>query len=167
MTDQKKGQPKMSQTSVRAHERALEIFREAPVSELKDLVFHDHIEKHSKHSFESLVQQSGHIWDGLPDSVIGTLIYFILVEHNVEGFESLSTLYYIAMVGIPVYFTFLLQADIVYELYLFLGTTNVSNQYIESCFTSLNICIHHLENFYIHLYRHGKATVNLLLSCFL
>ena len=123
----KEGRPQISETSMRAHERALEIFRETPSSELKDLVYHDHIEKHSKHSFETLVKDSGHIWDNLPDSVIGTMIYFILVEHNEQVFNPGSTLYYTAMVGFPVYFTFLLQADIVYELYLYLGTTNVSN----------------------------------------
>ena len=136
MADKKKGiKPKVSETSMRGHERALEIFRDAPSSELKDLVFHDHIEKHSKHSFETLVQESGHIWDTLPDSVIGTLIYFIMVEHNVENFDALNILYYIAMVGVPVYFTFLLQADIVYELYLYLGTVNVSrsNSSYEKC----------------------------------
>ena len=128
MADNKKGQtPKVSETSMKAHERALEIFREAPSSELKNLVFHDHIEKHSKHSFETLVNESGHIWDTLPDSVIGTLIYFIMVEYNEEVFDVTNTLYYIVMVGVPVYFTFLLQADIVYELYLYLGSTNVSS----------------------------------------
>ncbi len=116
-------------SALKAHERAMELFREAPSSEYKNLVFTDHIEKHSKLSFETMVNESGHVWDTLPDSVIGTLIYFILVEDNNASLRPLETLYYIFLVGVPVYFTFFLQADIVYELYLFLGTTNVSYEH--------------------------------------
>ena len=112
--------------------RALQILRDAPRSELKSLVLHDHIETHTKHTFTELLDNSTNIWHSLPDSVIGTLIYFILVEHNVSDLRTWETLYYVFTVGLPVYFTFFLQADIVYELYQFLGTTNSWESYCES-----------------------------------
>ena len=111
-----------------------------------DLEFHElltshfhavHIQKHSNTAFEELVAESGHLWQTLPDSVIGTLIYFLLVEHNDDGFDFLEVLKCMSCVGFPVYFTFFLQGCILYELYLFLDYTNAHLSYCKSNITLL------------------------------
>ena len=75
------------------------------------------IKKFSREEFDEIKTKC--VWESLPDSVIGTLIYFLLIEHNDSEFELFVTLKYLITVGFPVYFTFFLQAVIIYELYLY------------------------------------------------
>jgi hypothetical protein len=51
------------------------------------------------------------------------------VEHNDQELKILDILKSLFYVGLPVYFTFFLQIYIVYELYLFLETTDATKSY--------------------------------------
>jgi len=75
---------------------------------------------HTKASFEIYKEHTGLLWVHLPDSVIATLIYFLLVENNEYDFQIFEVLRGMLFVGFPVYFTFFLQATYVYELWLFI-----------------------------------------------
>ncbi len=70
-------------------------------------------------------------WVQLPNSVNGTLIYFILVELNHPNFDVEEFLESLFFVGFPVFFTFLVQGLLLYNLWL-----NVPN-----LATDANVCM--------------------------
>jgi len=105
-------------------------------------------EYHSKASFENLKEESGLLWVHLPDSVIGTLIYFILCEHNEKNFEYIEVLKILFLIGFPVYFTFFLQAVYVLELYKFLPNFADDNSL---CKTDIQLEIAAISVFFIFL----------------
>ena len=57
-------------------------------------------------------------WASLPDSVNGTLIYFLMVENNHKEFSAFQFVQSLFYVGFPVYFTFYLQALLLYTLWI-------------------------------------------------
>ena len=130
---------------------------EQEVKSLLEAHFHDHIQRHTTDAFSNLVDSSGHIWNTLPDSVIGTLIYFLLIEHNLSTFDVIETLKNLFCVGFPVYFTFFLQINILYELYLFLDHTDAHLSYCSSSFTLL---VSIISVFYIFMMPSFKSILN-------
>ena len=74
-------------------------------------------EKLSRKKYKKEKEESEHEWNTLPDSVIGTLIYFLLVEHDGPDFNIWETVWILILVGFPVYFTYLIQVVILYELW--------------------------------------------------
>jgi hypothetical protein len=71
----------------------------------------------SRKKFKEEKADSEHEWNTLPDSVIGTLIYFLLVEHDSVHFNICETVWILILVGFPVYFTYLIQIIILYQLW--------------------------------------------------
>jgi hypothetical protein len=72
---------------------------------------------HKKSKYDEIKDDTKKEWVTLPSSVNGTLIYFLLVENNCEGFslsQFLTSLFY---VGFPVFFTFYLQALLLFTLH--------------------------------------------------
>jgi hypothetical protein len=67
--------------------------------------------------YEELKERTGTIWKQLPDSVIGTLIYFLLVENNEKAFRICETLRCLVLIGFPVYYIYIIQFNILYELW--------------------------------------------------
>ena len=73
---------------------------------------------HSVVSFEAIKAESRKCWLNLPDSVNGTLIYFLLVENNTRVFSLWEFVQCLIYVGFPVFFTFYLQGLLLYTLWL-------------------------------------------------
>jgi hypothetical protein len=73
---------------------------------------------HSNRSFEFLKQETKKSWITLPSSVNGTLIYFLLVENNREEFVLWDFIQCLLFVGFPVFFTFYLQALLLFAIWL-------------------------------------------------
>jgi hypothetical protein len=70
--------------------------------------------------FEETKNQSKHVWSSLPDSINGTLIYFMLVEHNSKTFNLSdfgNVIGWLFTLGLPVYFSFYIQALLIYWIY--------------------------------------------------
>lgn len=57
---------------------------------------------------------SKHVWKTLPDSVNGTLLYFLLVEQNTEEFNVGEFFQLIFLAGLPVYLSFYFQIILIY-----------------------------------------------------
>ena len=70
--------------------------------------------------FDEMIEKSPNKWDSLPESVISTVIYFCLVEHNEPQFKFHEVLRILFQVGFPVYMVFSLQYVFILELYKFL-----------------------------------------------
>ena len=73
---------------------------------------------HSVVSYEAIKSESKKCWLNLPDSVNGTLIYFLLVENNTRVFSAWEFIQCLIYVGFPVFFTFYLQGLLLYFLWL-------------------------------------------------
>lgn len=73
---------------------------------------------HSVVSYEAIKSESKKCWLNLPDSVNGTLIYFLLVENNTRIFSLWEFVQCLIYVGFPVFFTFYLQGLLLYTLWL-------------------------------------------------
>ena len=69
------------------------------------------------HEFDATKSQSQHVWSSLPDSINGTLIYFMLVEHNAKTFPVFDILRWLITLGLPVYFSFYMQGLLIYWIY--------------------------------------------------
>ena len=69
-------------------------------------------------------------WVQLPNSVNGTLIYFLMVELNHPNFDVEEFFESLFFVGFPVFFTFVVQGLLLYNLWLY--TPNLA--------TDANIC---------------------------
>jgi hypothetical protein len=80
------------------------------VEELRQIIHVKQFDKHKEHSKKD--------WVTLPSSVNGTLIYFLLVENNSKDFTLFQFLQSLFYVGFPVYFTFYLQALLLYTLWV-------------------------------------------------
>lgn len=78
------------------------------------------------HEFDETKSQSQHVWSSLPDSINGTLIYFMLVEHNAKDFPVFDILRWLLTLGLPVYFSFYMQGLLIYWIYL------ISPDFVES-----------------------------------
>ena len=79
---------------------------------------------HSMISFEAIKSESKKSWVNLPDSVNGTLIYFLLVENNTRTFSLWEFVQCLIYVGFPVFFTFYLQGLLLYTLWIGLPSYN-------------------------------------------
>ena len=64
---------------------------------------------HTKNSFEDYKNSTERSWIKLPDSVNGTLIYFMMVENNSTDVEIWDLIQCFMHVGGPVFYTFYLQ----------------------------------------------------------
>lgn len=73
---------------------------------------------HDKNSFELLMEEGKKSWIKLPESVNGTLIYFLLVENNSQTLEPVDFLKSLFFVGTPVFVTFYLQVLFLYTIWL-------------------------------------------------
>lgn len=73
---------------------------------------------HSRSSFEAIKIESKKSWITLPASVNGTLIYFLVVENNTRTFSLWEFFQCLVYVGFPVYFTFYLQALLLWTLWV-------------------------------------------------
>ena len=104
---------------------------------------------HSKASFEVYREHTRLLWVHLPDSVIGTLIYFLLVEHNCFDFQFFEVIRCLLFVGFPVYFTFFLQITYVYQLWIFIPNFSDDNRL---CKTDWQLEIAAISVFFIFLF---------------
>lgn len=72
---------------------------------------------HDDKSFEMMKSEGKRSWIKLPESVNGTLIYFLLVELNSRELEVGSYIQSLIMVGAPVFVTFYLQLLLLFTIY--------------------------------------------------
>lgn len=91
---------------------------------------------------------SKHVWKSLPDSVNGTLLYFLLVEQNTETFEIGEFVQLIFLMGLPVYLSFYFQATLIYWV------ADVTPPLLESAFCDTDTWLQHaiIAVFLIFLY---------------
>ena len=71
----------------------------------------------ASHQFHGLKKETNCAWRKLPDSINGTLIYFLLVEHNAKNFPVLDIISWMFTLGLPVYLSFYIQALFIYWIY--------------------------------------------------
>ena len=69
-------------------------------------------------TYDKYKEESKKRWATLPDSVIGTLLYFLKIEQNTPNFDVFSTLKAIILIGFPTYVTYCVQFLFVYGLYM-------------------------------------------------
>ena len=67
------------------------------------------LKKHTKNSFEDYKNSREDSWIKLPDSVNGTLIYFLMVENNNTDIDMWDLIQCFIHVGGPVWYTFYMQ----------------------------------------------------------
>ena len=103
----------------------------------------------SSKEYEAYKEKSGHMWATLPDSVIGTLIYFLMVEHNDKEFDFLVVLKCLLLIGFPVYFTYLIQGVIVYSLWNYLPNFSDDNSL---CDNDIKLELAVIAVFFIYLF---------------
>ena len=115
------------------------------------------IQRQTSEKFEEFQDESGKLWESLPDSVIGTLIYFLLIENNDSEFKLFETLKYLFYIGSPVYFTFFLQIVMILELYRFLATTD---PYLSYCKSSSTLLVAIMAVFAIFIHPSIKTIIN-------
>jgi len=72
---------------------------------------------HTKNSFEDYRNETAKSWIKLPDSVNGTLIYFLLVENNNIDIEMWDLVKCFIHVGGPVWYTFYMQFLLLFTVY--------------------------------------------------
>ena len=68
--------------------------------------------------FHGLKKETNCAWRKLPDSINGTLIYFLLVEHNAKDFPIIDIICWMFTLGLPVYLSFYIQALFIYWIYV-------------------------------------------------
>ena len=73
---------------------------------------------HTREEFDDTKHLSQHVWSSLPDSINGTLIYFLLVEQNRKYFDIGEFAQCIFFTGIPVYLVFYIQALLIYWIWV-------------------------------------------------
>ena len=69
------------------------------------------------HTFGQVKEKSSSVWSSLPDSINGTLIYFLLVEHNAKNFPVVDIVCWLFTLGLPVYLSFYIQILFIYWIY--------------------------------------------------
>jgi hypothetical protein len=150
-------------------------------SEEDHLQLHHHIKRdggapahaelfHSEHSSHHLLIQKTReefdelketqtCWVQLPDSVIGTLIYFLLVEHNDARFRVFDNLWCLVIIGFPVYLTYFFQWTILYQLWITLPALgDVVNSGL--CTVDLQIELAASSVFFIFIYKNCSTVIN-------
>jgi len=90
---------------------------------------------HSITSYQSIITESKKTWISLPDSVNGTLIYFLLVENNGRSLSLWEFFQGLIYIGFPVFFTFYLQALLLFTLWSFIPSfSDDDNLCATNCF---------------------------------
>lgn len=100
------------------------------------------------HQYHGLKKEANCAWKNLPDSINGTLIYFLLVEHNAKSFPVFDIISWMFTLGLPVYLSFYIQALFIYWIY------QVSPDYDESPLCSQDCYLQHavICIFFIFMY---------------
>ena len=91
----------------------------------------DQLKLHSRSEFEEHKERSEAVWTSLPDSINGTLIYFLLVEQNTKKFPVGEYFQVLFITGMPVFFTFWIQGLLIYWI------SDITPEYEGS-----SICVH-------------------------
>lgn len=68
-------------------------------------------------NYEDFKNESESVWISLPHSVIGTLIYFVLVEQNSPFFKPLHVLKAYLVIGLPTLLCYMFQIVMIMELW--------------------------------------------------
>ena len=102
----------------------------------------------ASHQFHGLKKETNCAWRKLPDSINGTLIYFLLVEHNAKNFPVFEIVCWMFSLGLPVYLSFYIQSLFIYWIY------QVSPDYDESPLCSQDSYLQHavICIFFIFMY---------------
>jgi hypothetical protein len=67
--------------------------------------------------YDNFKEKENSSWQKLPQSVIGTLLYFLIIELNSDEFYIAHFFQCLLVVGLPSYFTYMFQGTILYELW--------------------------------------------------
>lgn len=68
--------------------------------------------------YEEIKSRSGHPWQNLPESVMGTLVYFMMVEQNAPHFDLLAFTKAYLVIGFPTILCYFFQIIMIRGLYL-------------------------------------------------
>jgi len=68
--------------------------------------------------YEDIKGESGHPWVNLPQSVMGTLVYFMMVEQNAPHFDLSAFLKAYLVIGFPTILCYFFQIIMIRGLYL-------------------------------------------------
>jgi len=89
------------------------------------------VESVSSNDFEVMSAANGHLWLKLPESINGTLLYFLLVEMNSPLFDIWGFFEALIVVGTPVYITYAFQ--LIFVVCLWQALFNVEGTYDDIC----------------------------------
>lgn len=79
--------------------------------------FANQTKKIKAEEFDDLQDDSKKEWVTLPQSVIGTLLYFLLIEQNNPNFDLFHTIKSLILIGLPVFVTYVMQFIMIYGLW--------------------------------------------------
>lgn len=68
--------------------------------------------------YEEIKKTSGHPWVNLPESVMGTLVYFMMVEQNAPHFDLVAFMKAYLVIGFPTILCYFFQIVMIRGLYL-------------------------------------------------
>jgi hypothetical protein len=88
--------------------------------------------------FENIKADNPYEWISLPQSVIGTLLYFLLVEQNYATFDLYYTSKASFLIGLPVYLTFIMQFLFIRGLW---SSVFIATNFTDSCNIDITLLI--------------------------
>lgn len=75
-------------------------------------------EKTDPDGYDEIKAKSGHPWLTLPESVMGTLVYFMMVEQNAPHFDGMAFIKAYLVIGFPTILCYFFQIVMIRGLYL-------------------------------------------------
>lgn len=91
--------------------------------------------------YDKIKEESNHPWVNLPESVMGTLVYFMMVEQNAPHFDTIAFFKAYLVIGFPTILCYFFQIVMIRGLYLAVYGDNAQQNIISDFICEIDSCL--------------------------